>query len=461
MSIRTLLIWIIIAGTLGGAVIAIRAQQNIALQSKPAASSRIIGFDPANTIGLERLTDDQREILEQNPEQPGHWIIHWSQGSMDHQWSAQPNKARSGLRTLATTRVLLADEDLVTSQAGEIIIRQRAGDSIRIVFDAASSGGYTPVRIEQRDAQGIATARWFGRVEKSLYDAFIPKSMKNWRSNRLFDIPNSAVQAIELEAMGAAVGLNRTNTGWVIDHPIQIHGDTDEIENLAKVLTSLQANTFVDNPLDPATTGIETPIATIHISGPDESSTLTIGTRADVDGSNVYAQLDTPTGLALVTLETDQLAKLTAVPDAYIAKTPSPLSPSAIRSVRIDGRDGKTRLQANKSAGNWMIADAQADSLNRDAIERLVGVLTRDQAQLVRLLDADTPIEPLGFVELLTENKLELNRFAIALDSTREGMRLLILQELESGQQVLWASNADEAVATGAWLTAVAGKRVP
>ena len=461
MSIRTLLIWIIIAGTLGGIVIAIKAQQNKTLLTKPATASRLISFDPASTITLERAVANQREVLRQDPTEPGRWTIHWSHAGMDHQWAAQPNKVRSALRTLATARILPADENLITTLAGEFIIRQLNGDSIRIEFDASSSGGYTPIRVEERDSQGIATAMWFGRIEKNIADAFIPKPIKDWRSDRIFEMPNSAVRGLELSAMGTSVEFARMNTGWMIQKPIQIHGNTTQIENLVKVLTSLEAATFVDDPLDPATTGLGTPIATIRISATDESSTLTIGTRADVDGTRVYAQLNTSTGSALVTLETDQLAKLTAVVDAYIAKTPSRQNLSAIRAVRIEGRDGKTRLKADKSAGNWIIAGAQADSLNRDAIERLLRVLIRNQAPLVRLLDANTPIEPLGYVELLGENEQPLNRFAIALDSTDAGMRLLILQKLTSGQQVLWASNADEALATGAWLTAVAGKRVP
>ncbi len=461
MSIRTLLIWIIIAGTLGGVVIAIKAQQNKALLTKPAAASRLISFDPASTITLERAVANQREILQQDPAEPGRWTIHWSHAGMDHQWAAQPSKVRSALRTLATARILPADENLITTSAGEFIIRQLNGDSIRIEFDASSSGGYTPVRIEERDNQGIATAMWFGRIEKKITDAFIPKPIKDWRSDRIFEMPNSAVRGVELSAMGTSVKLARTNTGWMIQKPIQIHGDTTQVEDLVKILTSLEAATFVDDPLDPATTGLGTPIATIRVSTTDESSTLTIGTRADIDGARVYAQLNTSTGSALVTLETDQLAKLTAVVDAYIAKTPSPQSLSAINAVRIEGRDGKMRLKADKSAGNWIIAGAQADSLNRDAIERLLSVLIRDQAPLVRLLDANTPIEPLGYVELLGKNEQPLNRFAIALDSTDAGMRLLILHKLASEQQILWASNTDEALATGAWLTAVAGKRVP
>lgn len=461
MSIRTLLIWIIIAGALGGGVLVTRVQQDAARQDTPVARSQTIGFDPAGTVGLERVVGGVRQILARDAEQSSRWILHWSQGGMDSRWLVGASKARSGIRVLATARAIVSDEDLVTVPAGEVVIRQSSGDVIRVEFDSQSSGGYTAIRVEERASDGVATKRWFGRIERSVSDVFISDGLLGWRSNRVFDIPSSAVRAVELEAAGTSVSLARTNTGWTVAEPMQTHGDTQRIEDLIKVLISLEASAFVDADLDSVTTGIDTPIATLRITTMDESSSLVIGTRSDVGGSSVYAKLETPTGSAMITLEIDQLSELTASSEAYVGKTPSPASATAIGGLRINGRDGKARLEASRSMGNWTIEGNAADSLNRDAIDRLIGVLTRDPAQVVRVLEADTAVAALGSVELLGQDGAQIDRFDVALDSTEAGMRLLVLKELESGQRVLWATVSDEAAATGAWLTAVAGKRVP
>lgn len=460
MSMKTLCIWIIVAGVLGAGVLVIRARQASAMLSGPIATSRTIGFDPSSAVGIEVVGDDGRQILERDPERPDRWLIHWTDGGMDQSWVASSSKARGGLRALATARVMLSEADLVETIGGEVTIRKRDGDVIRVVFGAGSSGGYQAVRVEERDGDGVASGRWFGRVETSVFDTFVGKGMLGWRSDRLFEITNSAVRSVELEAMGASVTLGQTNTGWVIEQPIQIHGQRTTIEDLVKVLLSLESETFVDGEIDSQTTGITNPIAKVKIATTDETASLTIGTRADINGESVYAQVESATGSALITLATDQLSKLTAAVEAYISKTPSPASSGTIASVRINGRDGIERFIASRTMGNWMIDGKQADSINRDAVDRLVGVLARDEASFVRLFETDAVPTAMGYVELLNADGSVLDGFGVALDSTEAGMRVLIFRELSNGQIVLWASESEAAMATGAWLTAVAGKRV-
>jgi len=464
MSIRTLLIWIILAGTLGGAVLAIQSHQQSA-QPKPDSSVRTLGFDPADTIGLSRTVGDEHQILERDLTQPDRWLIHWSNNGLDHRWGVDAAKARGGVRALATADVVKIEQDPEFTPAGELIIRQKSGNSIRVEFGASSSGGYTPIRVEERDTDDIASGRWYGRVEKSLSDEFVNNGMLRWRQDRLFEIPNSAIRTVELEAGGTSVALARTPKGWMLTRPIQIHAERDQVEHLIEVLRSLRASNFVDTKTDPQTSGIDTPIATIHITTADNTSTLTIGTRADVDGSTVYGHLDTPSDSALITLDTNQLSKLTAVPEAYISKTPTPLARADIRSLVIMGKDNIARLKASRVHGEWTIGGSPVDSLNQEAIDRLIGVLTQGQAQLVSVLD-DEPPTVLGSIELISNAGTPLARLSVALDSTQAGMRLLLIEELGSGKlgsgkAVRWAMVSNEAAASGAWLTAVASKRPP
>jgi len=461
MSLRTLLIWIIIAGALGSGVLVTRSRQRAALLIIPEATSRTVGFEPSSVVGIERIVDDHREILERDPDAISQWVIHWSQGGMDHRWGVQSRKVRSGLRSLATSRIQLSETDLVETLAGEIVIRLGSGDSIRLLFGDSSSGGYIPIRVEERAVDGVATKLWFGRVERAISDAFISNRLLGWRSDRLFEMVNSAVDRVELVAGGTSVEFARTSAGWVVVDPIQIHGNTERIEDLVKVLISLEAVSFVDQALDETTTGISSPIATIRMHAGGIESSLVIGTRADVGGSSVYGQLETSTGSALITLKTDQLSKVNSSVEAYIGSTPSSASATQVRKVQINGRDGNARLVADRSTGSWIIDGAQADSLNREAIERMINVLINHPTQTIRVLDEDSAIVPFGSVELIGQGDRLMDRLSIALDSTPSGMRLLVIRELVSGQRVLWAIANDEAAATGAWLTVVAGKRLP
>ncbi len=461
MSIRTLCIWIIVAGILGAGVIAVRARQAKTAAMVPVSTMRTFGFDPAHVDGLVRIVDGKREILERDPETPDQWVIHYTRGGLDRAWGVESIKARSGIRALATAQIQLSDVDLVSAEGGELEIRRGDGSWIWVVFDSESAGGFTGVRVEERGQDGIATKRWFGRVDRSIVETFVHNGMMKWRSRRLFNLSNSGVRSVELEAGGAKVVLARTRTGWVIEEPYAVHGDRETIEDLVKVLISLQANAFIDDDQDAATSGFETPIATVRMGAGESYVTLVIGSRADVGGSLVYAKILNADDTAVVTLESEQLAKLTSSAQAYMSKTPSPQGTASIETVRINGRDGVARLSATRSVGEWMIGDAKADSLNGEAIDRLVRVLTRDEAQIVQVFDANIDANILGTVELVGSDGVVLDRFDIAIDSTDTGMRSLIMRALDNDHQAVWVFETEDAVATGAWLTAVASKRRP
>ncbi len=465
MSTRTLLIWIIIAGALGAGVILLKSNQDRQAFVKPQSSTRTIGFDPAMTVGLERLMNGQRQFLELDTQQINQWLLHWVQGDEDSTWDVDSMKARSGIRALATARVTLSDTDQVTIPGGELTVHQKDGHTVQIVFDESSSGGMCAVRIEERNPDGVADRRWFGRVDRGLYDSLVRDGMLSWRSTKLFDLANSAVQQVHLEAGGSKVELIRDASGWNIQYPFSIHGNTERIEELTKTLITLQAESFVDENVSPETSGISNPIATLSLGTQSESSTLRIGTRADVNGSTVYASLETPSGMTLITLQTDQLSKLTASVPPYVSMIPTNISASNIQAVRINGKDNRARLQADRELGKWMIQDKEADSFHRDAVDRLVQVLTRSPAPIVRVFEDHEVPGPLGSIDLIGIDGSVLGHISVALDSTESGMRLLMMQtvtlEDQSTKTVLWAADGDDAAATGAWLTAVAGKRVP
>jgi len=469
MSIRTLLIWIIVAGALGAGVIFAQAQRQAALRKAPQATSRTIGFDPSNTVAMARTgaSELDRQFLERDPLQPDRWLIHWSANGMDHTWPAQTPKARGSIRTLATARALISPTNLLKNSAGEIVIRQRDGESIRIEFDQDSAGGMTPIRVEERGSDGIATARWFGRLEKPIADAFVQLGMLDWRSKLIFDVPGSIVSEVDLEAGGLELSLERASNGWAIRNPINIHGQHDQIDELIQALLQVQTAAFVDETLDDSMSGLDRPIAKVALGSTEEQTILTIGTRADVNGDTIYALVDAPTGTAMVTLETLALSKLTASVEPYISKVPAAKGPSKVSSLRVLGRDGIERYHAHRSMGNWTIDGQQVDSINQGAIERCVRVLTTSNAQLVRVIDGDTKPSGLGFLELLDSNGQVLDRFEVAIDSTESGMRLVLMRIASSAttentpqKHVLWAMDSQDAMATGVWLTAVAGKRI-
>jgi len=438
----------------------IKANNEKAIQSKGEQPASSLAFDPAQAHRIERRVNDEYEIVEFDNEGSGQWMIHWVSKGSDQLWRVDSNRARSGIRALATATISSTETDQITQPAGEVTVTQNNGLSTKIVFDAKSSGGFTAVRIEERGSDGIASKRWFGKLEKGIADSFINMSMLSWRSKRLFDIPVSSLKSITLEAGGSNVSLKYSPRGWTVESPIQAHGDRDTVDHLAKILLSLQTQEFIDDMIDLATTGLANPIATLQLVSSEYDSSIKIGTRADINGSLVYALFTQGESESLLKIESKQLADLTSSPEAYISKIPSEWSSVDIRKLEVMGKDGRARLITNRSMDSWMIEDLAADSLNRDAINRLIKVLTQDQARFVKLLPADAEVNPIGSIRFSRSDDQLLEEFTVSLDSTETGMRVLFMNELENGTRIVWACVSEDASATGAWLTAVSSKRV-
>ncbi len=458
MSVRTLLIWVIIAGLLGGAVVIVRRQKlSGARENRPIAVT--VGIDPAAVVTLVR-EGETRETLERDPRAIDRWVIRWGRGEEQHAWEAEAVKVRSGLRALATARVTRSDQDLVRSVAGSVTAQRGDGTLTRIEFGSDSAGGLTPVRVETRGPDGVATGRWFGRIERSVAEAFMGGSLLGWRRERLFDLAASAVRGVELESGSYATTLARSAGGWVLESPVAVHADTPSVEAMVRSLLSTRAAAFVDGAMDEEPSGMSEPLAVITLVGGEERVTLRVGTRADVDGDLVYARVERGDERTMVKLETTSLGKLTAVPDAYVGKAPSGRGLTEVRGVRVLGRGEAVKLDAVRAEGGWTINGAPADSLNREAVERLLGLLMRQPASGVRIVREDPGLSEIAWVELIGRDSAVLDRFGVALDQGREGMRVLFIQRLGGEDRVVWSQSGDAAAATGAWLTAVASRRV-
>lgn len=459
MSMRTLLIWIIIAGLLGGAALAVRSGRARA-GAVDAPATRTLGIDPASVVSVTRVVGDEREVLDRDPTGIDRWVVRWDQGGDKHAWEADPVKARSGLRALATARVVKGEDGEIGEAGGRLIVRGRDGGETAIDFGATSAGGRTPVRVETRGPDGVASGRWSGRIEKSVADAFLDGSLRGLRRELLFDLAPSAVRGVELASGAYETTLTHTGGGWMVESPVTVHAEAETVETMVKSLLTTRAAAFVDSAVSDETSGMGTPLAVVTLVSTQGRVTLRIGTRADVEGKLVYARVERGDEKTLVKIETRSLGKLTAVADAYVGKTPSALGRTGVQGVRVLGKDGTVRLEAQRwGEGGWRIDSVAADSINRDAIDRLLGLLMAQRASGVRIIDAQQDLHEIVWIELVGRDGAVLDRFGVGLDggqASEGGMSVLLVRDAGGGHRVVWAQRGDDATATGVWLTAVA-----
>jgi hypothetical protein len=461
MSLRTLFIWIIIAGMLGGAAVLVRQR---AVRSNLQQEIVWVGldFDPASTVSLRIERAGEDATLTRDTETIDRWVGSWDEGRGTETWAISATRVRGALRALATARVRLGDDDLIADESGVITLVGRSGAKTTVQLGSGRSGGRTPVRVERRDEFGAVERLITGWLESSVPDALTLESVRSWREQRLLNLAASSVTRVGLGAGANAVTLERRSGGWWITDPIELHADQAAVDALVPSLLAIEAQRFVEGEIDDATTGLGSPLATIVIGDGDSMSTLQVGGRADVGGDTMYARFTGSDRSALITVSTDALAKLTAVADAYVSKLAGPFATTAVRTVSVRGRDGQERLRTDRDGSQWRIGDRNADTLTNESIDRLVSILLRQAAIGVLLIGADIELpNPIAGVELLDRSGQALGSYDIALEQGADGLRLLVIHDLADGRRVVWAYAGDEAAATGTWLTVAASRRVP
>lgn len=456
MSLRTLLIWCIIAGLLGGAAVVLRDRGVQAAQNQ---QPEWVGlqFDPAAVTGLELGGVAASVRIMRDPESVDQWTGSWESDAGEKSWGVSASRVRGALRALATAQVRLSDERLVQDSYAQIIISGRDEARTTLQIGTDRSGGRAPVRVEQRDATGAIERVLDGWLETSIADALTFETTLSWRDEKLLQLAPTSVDSIRISARPYATTLERSSGRWWITDPVRVHADREKSEQLVRSALAIKAAGFVEQTVDNATSGLDNPLAVIEVGSGENNYTLSIGKRADIGGDLLYGRFVSGESETLIRVTTDAFTKLTAVPDAYVSGIAVPHGATDVRGVTVQGRDGAARFAASRNAGEWSIGEERVDTLTRDAIERLVRLMTQTQANAVRLLDSETEApKQIAGVTLSGAQGTELGSYEVALQPSESGMRLLVMQTLADGQRVVWSYVGDEAQATGTWLTIAA-----
>lgn len=457
MSIRTLVIWCIIAGLLGGGALILRNQQTNSVQAQPAEWANL-QFDPASIVSIAFGPIDMDVQIERAPDRIDEWVGTWSTDAGSQDWGVSATRVRGALRTLATTRVRLSENQLVESGSG-IEMRSRDGSSIRLIAGPDRSGGRALIRLEERDESGAIARVLDGWVESGIFDAFTYGNALTWRDPKLMDVAMPSVVSVDVIA-----GVNRTRVEqigarWMITAPYTIHADRDAVESLLKKMISVEASGFEDVALDETTTGLSSPIAMIEMRTSDATYTLELGQQADLSGDSIYARISQNNQPTLIRVPVSAFSKLTAYPDAYIARIAYPGARTSISGVRVLGREGRTRFEAVRDQGAWQSDGSQVDTLTSDAIIRLLTVLTQTDARATRVIGPDTDFpRVIASVVLVDRDGEELGVYQIAMEQTLDGISLLVAQGMGDDQRAVWAYVGEDAQATATWLTLSAGR---
>lgn len=463
MQIRTVLLWIIIAGALGAVVVLTKPTSTNNPDAPDQTSWKTLMLDPARIVKITRSRDGEPDqVVERIGAGGESWIVRYGSEESPKQWPADAVRVRAGTRNLSTQKISETEEIPLEDPSGSIRIVDADGRDLTITFGAAPTGGFVPIRVDERDATGIVQSRWYGRIQNQVREAFVRTGFLPWRSNDLFSGTLGQITGVSLDAGSHSVELQRELGGWMITDPFLTSANPEKAEELIGTLLALESLGFVDTLDGGIESGFEQPIAVISMTSQDGQHWMRIGSQADMGGQQVFARITTPTGEAVVRVLAENLAKLTPTPEAYIARTSAQTTLSDIARLEILGADDEPRLVAERSLGSWSINGATANAQYREAIDRLMRVLTAESASGIQMLGADTEsAESTGGIRAFDDEGNLLMRFGFGLASSDDGLRLLVTEDLSTGGQIVWICTSDEARASGAWLTAMASRRSP
>jgi hypothetical protein len=462
MQARTLLIWIVIAGFLG-AIVVLTRQARPQGGSDTTVSWRSLGIDPARVLSVTRIVEGQpNQIVERAGAGGEGWIVRWGSSEQQQSWPADARRIRSGNRSLSTQRISEADEASLDEISGSITVTDTDGREMDIAFGTTAIGGYIPIRVDERNDTGIVQSRWYGRIQTDVQNAFVMTGFLPWRSESIFSGAASQVDGASLTAGAHHVELLRDPQGWAINEPFMVRADSADANKLVGSLMGISAAGFVDIVDDGILAGFESPIATVSLRSGEDTTTMWIGSQADISGQQLYARIESPSGNAIVRVLNEDLAELTPTPEAYISGIPVSVSVSDIARLQILGSDQRARLNAKRELGLWQIDGTTSTVQYGEALDRLVQVLSSDPAAGTQYVDPDqVPPEMTGSILGYDHQGEILFEMQFGLDSSEDGLRLLLAKELDNAGKIIWIATSDKAGGTGAWLTAMAGRRIP
>lgn len=466
MSLRTVLISLIVAGCLAGLVILTRAGGASNTQDA-AVRIQTIGVDSVSVVEIRlAIADADTQKAIRVPQSIDDWNIQLNADS-SAVWIGDSTRIRTVLRALCNASLAVLDEEPISQLAGTMTLIDQDRFQTELRFDEQAVGGYVRTEIVKRGTDGLATSRWFGRVERTLRDRFLSNGFADWRSLDLFPMTIAEIRAAEFQAGGERVVLRRDVRGWSVNEPWNAQADQPTVQSMLSLTLGLKAERFYNTEdFQDSLTGLDTPIAEISVESLNGESTeinrIVIGSAVDSSGQEVFARYSINGQPTLVAIRTEGLRQLTAAPLAYIHQSPAVFTKANLQRVEIRDIDGRARFATWPRLDSWetdrgnttgAVSESEAKS-----IDRLVQVLGSERARQISereaSVDSDTTdSNAVGLISLLLQNGEEIV-FEASIESVQNSLVLHLAREID-GTSIVWSMNSESSVATAAWITAL------
>ncbi len=356
--------WVVVAAVLGGLVMLSRRGP----EGRGPGDAGVVslGLDLAGVTALEAGTDGRLRI---ERAAGGRWFVAWGEGDAARRWPADDERARAGLRVLASAVFSERTADAGIVEFGAVTVHQAdgartirwSGDPIagRVAAEIEHDGGTHAVWMEHRLARALET-----------------ENLMQWRDARLMSL-GSRVMEIEVELPGKSVRLVQEAGVWRIDGAGVLAVNDAEVQRTLDAIASIEAQQLEAAPDDGP------PAATIRVVGIDGAErTLSVLGAVNAAGTVMAARVSGTDGGQDVgpigaTIKGEPLGVMSPDPDAYLLGTAIDGARVDVATVELLSRSGERRALATRSIDGWR---TEADA---ERMAALVGVLSDVRASSV------------------------------------------------------------------------------
>ena len=459
MALRTLLISIVVAGFFAGLVL---VSGSLGGKDEGDGEMRVrgLGIDPVSVVEI-RVESVMLggQMARRTAGTVDGWVVRIEgvvDGLLGEEWAADVVRVRTVLRALGSASISVVDDEGIGEVFGSLGLVDQDGGMTEIRFGTQAAGGFVRAEIVTRGVDGIATSRWFGRMERSLRDSLVGEGLGAWRSMELFDVSMSQVVGVEVSAGGDSVTIERGGVGWRVVDPWEVGADREMVQGLVGLVLGLTAERYYDASVySDELTGLGEPIARIAIDGRDgERMLIALGAAVDATGKEVFGRYRRAGGGSVVAVKTAGLNRLTASALAYVRKTASGMSVGDVGELRVLDSSGLVRFACRPRLDGWEVDGVVVSVSQKKAIDRLVGVLMMEDAGRVFEIGDDGMGAGIGEIEVVSRGG-ETERFGVLIEARKGGIELSLWRGVGDGVGLMWVFGSEGASGTGAWIGAL------
>jgi len=246
-------------------------------------------------------------------------------------------------------------------------------------------GGFADLKSEQRYARTEASPG-VEIVASSGVANLIPK-LGELRDPRVTRVKAADIAQLELTVGGSSVVLKKVNNVW------QGTGDLAQLEpeavnDLVDALANLSAISYIDEPKEPATYGLDQPrvVLTATVSGALTPITLRIGAET-ASGRNAYAQREGEPGV--VVISEAQANRFVVSPLTLRAREIFSFAQDRLHMISMTrwmapyGLAREARYGLTREAGSWKLVEPADAPVEQGAVSNLVNDLSHLRAKRV------------------------------------------------------------------------------